>query len=301
MSSLSSISITSAPEQFKSDAGRLPHWFHSDFERRLIGGNVLWWILSNGSNIIVSPFGCQYSNGLAEHTWRTLIQMTRAFIAEKQVGRKFWYFVVRHAAMMLNQVPGRLDLKLTTPFEHVHKYKPDSKRYFDLFCIRYFNHETDNAESCYKLQAHTLDEIAVDRDDRSNSIIFYNPITSSYCSPPDFWLDESRLPITDFQNSLRFDGGLTCSLLRNKTNPIHEPFPPGTHVSIQHDDAPDVATSRIFQFQYHQIRNVQCLHPHNIRTTTLYHKIHKSHSRMVFFQTLGLLLINHMTTSSMIV
>ena len=41
MSSFSSTSITSALELFKSDAGRLPHRFHSDFDRKLIGRNTL--------------------------------------------------------------------------------------------------------------------------------------------------------------------------------------------------------------------------------------------------------------------
>ena len=88
--------------------------------------------------------------------------------------------------MMLNQVPGRLGMRLTTPFEFVYKSKPDSKIWFELFFIGYFNHDTDNAKSISKLQAHTLDGIAVGRDDRSNSIIFYNPITSSYYRSPDF-------------------------------------------------------------------------------------------------------------------
>ena len=103
-----------------------------------------------------------------------------------------------------------------------------------LFSIGYFNHDTDNAESRSKLQAHTLDGIAVVLYDRSNYIIFYNPIMSSYYRSPAFRPDESRLPITNFPNSLRFDSGLTYFLLRNNTNPIHEPFPPGTRVSIQH-------------------------------------------------------------------
>ena len=111
---------------------------------------------------------------------------------------------------------------MTTPFELVHNSKPDSKTSFELFSIEYFNHGTDNAESCSKLQAHALHGIYVGQDDRFNSIIFYNPITSSYYHPPDFRLDESRLPITNFPNSLRFDGGLTCSLPINKTDPIHE-------------------------------------------------------------------------------
>ena len=78
--------------------------------------------------------------------------MAREFITENQVGREFWYFAVRHAAMILNQVPGRLGLKLTTPFELVHNSKPDSKTWFELLSIGYFNHDTDNAESRSKLQ-----------------------------------------------------------------------------------------------------------------------------------------------------
>ena len=140
--------------------------------------------------------------------------------------------------MILNQVPGRLGLKLTIPFELVHNYKPDSTAWFELFSIGYFNHDIDNAESRYKLQAHTLDGIAVGRNDRPNSIIFYNPITSSYYRPTALLIYELRIPINIFTNSLRFYDALTCGLLRNKTDTIHEPFSTCTCVSIQHDDAP---------------------------------------------------------------
>ena len=75
MSLLSSTSITSAIEIFKSEAVQLPKWFHSNFNRKLIGGNAILWILSNGLNIIAILYGRQYSNGLSEHTWCTLIQM----------------------------------------------------------------------------------------------------------------------------------------------------------------------------------------------------------------------------------
>ena len=76
------------------------------------------------------------------------------------------------------------------------------------------------------------------RNDRYKSIIFYNPITSSYYRPQYFRLDESRLPITNFPNSLCFHGVLTCGILINNTDPICEPFPPVTRVFIQHDNAP---------------------------------------------------------------
>ena len=211
----------------------MPKRFHADFDKKLIGGKALKWILSNKSNIIAAPAGRQSSNGLAERTWRTIITMARAFITEKQVGREFWYYAIRHSAMMINQVPGRLGRKLTTPYELVHGTKPQSETWFELFSVGYFNHQTDNAESRSTSQAKTLDGIAVGRDDRSNTILFYNPITKSYYRPPAFSLDESRLPVTNFPKSIRFDGGLTCGLLRYRTDPINEPFPPGTRVTIE--------------------------------------------------------------------
>ena len=104
--------------------------------------------------------------------------MERSYLTEKQVGREFLYFAVCHAAMVLNQVPGHLGLKLTTPFELVHNTKSDSNAWFELFSIRYFNNHINYTESRSKIQAHSLDIIDVGRDDKSNSIIFYNPITS---------------------------------------------------------------------------------------------------------------------------
>ena len=91
----------------------------------MIGGNALRWILANGLNIIAAPEGIKSSNGLTELTWSTLIKTARVYITENQVGREFWYFAVQHAAMMINQVPERLGLKLVTPFELVHNIKHD--------------------------------------------------------------------------------------------------------------------------------------------------------------------------------
>ena len=76
--------------------------------------------------------------------------------------------MVLRALMILNQVPGRLLLKLTTPFELVHNAKPDFKTWFELFSMVYFNHHIDNTKSGFKLQSHTLDVIEVGRYDKSN-------------------------------------------------------------------------------------------------------------------------------------
>ena len=70
---------------------------------------------------------------------------------------------ILHTAMILNQVPGHLGLKLNTPFEFVHNTKQNSKTWFKLLYIGYFNQTIDNTESQSKLKTHNLDGITVGR------------------------------------------------------------------------------------------------------------------------------------------
>ena len=109
--------------------------------------------------------------------------MARSYVTDKQVGREFWYYAIAHAALMVNQVPGRLGRKLTTPFELVHGVKPDSKTWFELFSIGYWKQKNDNKESRSNTEDQALDGIAVGRDEQTNTIIFYNPLTKSYYRP----------------------------------------------------------------------------------------------------------------------
>ena len=236
MTSVSGSHVVAALENFRADAGGVPLTFHSDFDKKLIGGKALRWIHKNKSRVIAANAGRQSSNGLVERTWRTVVQMARAYITEKQVGREFWFFAILYAATMINQVPGRLGRKLTTPFELVHGVKPDSSAWFELFSVGYWNQSVHNDTQRSKIEDHSLDGIAVGRDDTSNTIVFYNPLTRSYYRPPAFRLDEGRLPVTNFPQSVRYDGGLTCGLFRNRTDPSPEPFPPGTRVTISQDD-----------------------------------------------------------------
>ena len=68
LTSLTSSEVINALEQFQADAGSIPKRFHADFDKKLIGGKALKWILANKSNIIAAPAGRQSSNGLAERT-----------------------------------------------------------------------------------------------------------------------------------------------------------------------------------------------------------------------------------------
>ena len=88
------------------------------------------------------------------------------------------------------------------------------------------------------MEDHSLDGIAVGRDDKTNTIVFYSPVTRSYYRPPAFRLDEHRLPITNFPKHIKYGGGLTCGLMRNHDDPVPEPFPPGNRVTLPIVDAP---------------------------------------------------------------
>ena len=100
--------IILALETFCADTGAYTKTYHADFDQKLIGGATLPYINKH------------------------LVRMARVYITEKQVSREFWFFAVRHAAIMINQVPGCLDRCLTTPLELVHGTKPDSSTWFEL-------------------------------------------------------------------------------------------------------------------------------------------------------------------------
>ena len=197
---------------------------------------MLRWINEQGSKIWAAPARRQSSNGLVERTWQTLVRMARSFITEKQVGREYWFYAIKHAAHMLNQVPGRLGKKLTSPFELVYNTKPDSKTWFNLFSVGYFPVDSKSGEKASVTESQTMHGIAIGRDEQTNTITFYNPMTRKYYSPPIFKLDNSTFPNAIYPRLVRYDGGFLCGPLCNSTDPVVEPFPPGTRVNIKHND-----------------------------------------------------------------
>ena len=89
MHTLTSSELIDAFEAFQESASGTPKTFHCDFDKKLIGGKALKWIRLQKSRIIAAPAGRQSSNGLVERTWRTIVQMARAYVTEKQVVREY--------------------------------------------------------------------------------------------------------------------------------------------------------------------------------------------------------------------
>ena len=135
--------IINTLSQFRADIGHLPCRFHSNFDRKLMGGKCLRWINNDKSKITAAPAKRQSANGLVERTWRTLVQMYRAYLTKKQTPQEYWYWSILHGYRMLKHVPGHLNSKLTYPFELVHVTKPDPRTWFELFSLGFFHHQAD--------------------------------------------------------------------------------------------------------------------------------------------------------------
>ena len=146
--------------------------------------------------------------------------------------QNFWFFSIRHAAQMMNMIPGKYKGSLASPFMLVHDTPANCCTLVPLFSVCYFNHTKDGNTKRSKNQAHTMDGTVLGRSTASNTLLVYNPRNKSYYQPDSYKIDPYRLPGSIYP-TIKYDGGLFCSLYWD-TAPLHdEPFPPGTRVECQ--------------------------------------------------------------------
>ena len=84
---------------------------------------------------------------------------------------------------MTNQIPAKVDGKLTTPFELVHHVAPDTRTWFPLFYIAYFYKDSESDKDRTTFQYKAMIGIAVGRSTKTNALSVYNPITKHYYEP----------------------------------------------------------------------------------------------------------------------
>ena len=237
---LTSANIIEALEEFRAEAGGLPKEFRCDCDQKLLGGETRRWILNNQSTVHGAPAGRQSANGLVERYWQTLCSMARSYLVEKQMSRDYWFFAVQHAARMHNMIPGRVNGRLTTPFELVHRCPPDTRTWFPIFSMVYFYKDSDADKSRSSFQSNAMQGIAVGRSSKTNGLLVYHPGTKKYYEPDTYKFDPSRLPCNEWPNrNLRYDGGLIAGLYRDGHSNVPEPYPPGMPFRIILEDGSD--------------------------------------------------------------
>ncbi len=74
-----------------------------------------------------------------------------------------------------------------------------------------------------------MDGVIVGWSPTSNALMVYNPCNHQYYKPDSYWIDSYRLPRSVYP-TLRYDGGIFCSLLCNDDPLFEEKYNPGTKV-----------------------------------------------------------------------
>jgi hypothetical protein len=114
----------------------------SDFDLKLIGGRAREYLNSLLIHVNSAPASRQDKNGLVERHWQTMLAMARNWLVSAQLPGTFWFYAIRHAAEVCNYFPYKLeDGAFTTPFQLVHKAKPDLRVLFPTFGLAAVHHE----------------------------------------------------------------------------------------------------------------------------------------------------------------
>ena len=154
-----------------------------------------------------------------------MVHMSHAYLTEKQMPWTFWYYAIKHAAHMMNMIPGCYNNKLTSVFMLVHGVRPDPRTWLPIFSICNFHHEKDSDTPRSKNQAHTLNGIIIRQSPTSNAILVYNPHNQRYYEPDNHTTDTYCLPSLVYPTII-YDGGLFLLLHRGDTPSISKPYPP---------------------------------------------------------------------------
>jgi hypothetical protein len=158
-----------------------------------------------------------------------MVHMVRAYLTEKQIPRCFWFYAIKHAAWMMNAIPGKFKTRLASPFLLVHGVGHDVRTWIPVFSMCYFHHTKDGDLSQLKHQVHTMDGVVIGRSPMPNALLVYSPRNCQYYEPDSYRIDSYRLPGSVYPE-LKYDGGLFCSLLRDNNPAFEEKYPPDTCV-----------------------------------------------------------------------
>jgi hypothetical protein len=214
---------------FRAGAGSYSRCFWCDCDAKLFGTKIWEHLIDNDSNIVTVPAGCQSSNSLVESHWKVMVHMARVYLTENQMPWLFWFYTIVHSACMMNNIPGKFGGKLASPFFLVHGLGHDEQTWFPLFSICLFHHKRDGNVPCSHCESHTMDGIDIGCLSMSNELLVYNPWTKHYYEPNSYYLDLYCLPSLVYP-SLKYDGGLFCSLFYDENVPVEELYPPHTWV-----------------------------------------------------------------------
>ena len=133
---------------------------------------------------------CQYQNGIAERSWRTLLEASRALLHSAQLPTSFWAFAMAHANYIRNRVPtSHLHLEQSdNPFEAMFGIQPEILHLREFGCSAYV-HVADSQRT--KWQSKARRGIYVGRNGKSKTDLIYFKDTHTVVESAHVIYDES--------------------------------------------------------------------------------------------------------------
>jgi len=118
--------IVPSLKQFIKDIRTYPKILRTYFDSKLIGNKIKNLFIDQKTQIESAIPDEQNQNGLCERNWRTILQMSRSWLASSLLPSEFWWFAIKRATEVSNYIPLKLDgILLTSPHELVYKKKVD--------------------------------------------------------------------------------------------------------------------------------------------------------------------------------
>ena len=246
-------SLLTGFQKFRRDCGKsTPTTIYTDFDPKLIQGQVSEFLLGQNIHILAAPPERQHQNGLVERNWQTVVDMARNWIRSNLLPATFWWFAIKRAVEIQNILPVKLQTQITTPHELSTGQRVDYRCLFPLFATSYVRTSAGTPGRRNKWQSKTLKCIVVGKCDKSDGLLFYHPpskqmitaangyrFDTTHPSGPDFKLpydqtftfhtkgslDYIHRPPTHEENDIVYastDNGNTFQQARVLDTPINE-------------------------------------------------------------------------------
>ncbi len=187
-------SILNAMKKFITDVGVKPKLIRTDFDYKLMGGDVASFLTDEKVRIESAPPKRQDENGLVERHWQTVVAMARNWLTSAQLPAKYWFFALKRACEVVNLMPFKRDGQVTTPFELIYKQKVDYRNLLPMFSIAYIRQERVQGQHKNKWKSKTLKCILVGKCSRSDSLLFYHPPSRQTLSCADGYRFDTVTP-----------------------------------------------------------------------------------------------------------
>ena len=219
--------VIPAIDQLIKDIGKPPKILRSDFDHKLLGAKVQHYFKDKETILESASPDRQNENGLCERNWRTILSMSRNWLASALLPSEFWWFAMRRATEVSNYLPLKVDNILTSPHQLMYKQKPDMRNLIPLFAVAYPEYPSKSS-----LDAQSCKAILVGKSKSTRAYEFYNPSTKNIITSSNFKIDERLTSGPAF--GLPYDGGLHFNKYCQYNDSIRPPqFSPETEVFIR--------------------------------------------------------------------